>query len=112
MYSRSFINHLTRGEVGQFSNPRSFHRGLPMTELLLLAAVAFAAGFCTGWSLRAALARAVLRDMEMVYEKAEQIENGEIVPLVNAHHPWTYHELLWLGTDRLEELYKDRGNRS
>lgn len=33
-----------------------------MTELLLLAAVAFAAGFCTGWSLRAALARADKRD--------------------------------------------------
>lgn len=64
-----------------------------MTELLLLAAVAFAAGFCTGWSLRAALARAVLRDMEMICEKAEQIESGEIVPLE------------WVHSDR-EEYYQ------
>lgn len=78
-----------------------------MTELLLLAAVAFAAGFGTGWSLRAALARAVLRDMEMIYEKAEQIENGEIVPLEWVGSPWT--DKMGFYTDL---VIKDRGNRS
>lgn len=66
-----------------------------MTELLLLAAVAFAAGFCTGWSLRAALARADRRDSE------------EIVPLEWVGSPWT--DKMGFYTDL---VIKDRGNRS
>lgn len=71
-----------------------------MTELLLLAAVAFAAGFGTGWSLRAALARADERD--------------EIVDLEWVGSPWTDNQPFYRGmVERgAKEYFKARGDRS